>query len=217
MSTDGIMPKQEPPNGSHNPSQDPTHTINDEATETIGRINETPTSDPPVVVKHATSTTPQAPRSILCQALTQALVSTCSSLGTSDTTLSNRPTRKTILDKQCKLLNSLGNDGSEMVFHVEDFVGLYPLWPIIELANALPGNAKDNRMNTSVKYITSLYGEILYIDDKAAIAPIEIMDDNEENYITDKAKLPSNFTKLERWIMISGGSWALKKKGKGRN
>jgi hypothetical protein len=214
MSTDGIMPNQEPPSGSYYPSQDPTYTMNDEATETVVRINETPTYNPPVT-KHATSTALQAPRSLLRQALPQALASTCSSPGTSDTTLSDKPTRKMILNKQHKLLISLDDDGSDTMFHVEDFVNLYPLWPIIELAIAPMGNAKDNRMNTFFKCITSLFGKISYVNDKAAIAPIEITDDNKENYITDKAKLSSNFTKLGRWIMISGGSWVFKKRTKG--
>ncbi len=70
-------------------------------------------------------------------------------------------------------------------------------------------------MNMFVKCIMLLFGEILYINDTAAIAPLKITDDNEENYITDKAKLPSNFMILGKWIMISGGSWVFNKKEKG--
>ena len=44
--------------------------------------------------------------------------------------------------------------------------------------------------------ITALFGEILYVDDTACIGPLDITDDNEDNYITDKSKLPSSFTKL---------------------
>jgi len=44
---------------------------------------------------------------------------------------------------------------------------------------------------------------------------LDITDDNEDNYITGKSKLPSNFTKLGKWIMISGGSWVFNKKEKG--
>jgi hypothetical protein len=63
--------------------------------------------------------------------------------------------------------------------------------------------------------IIALFGKILYVDNTAAIAPLKITDDNKENYITNKVKLPSNFTKLGKWIMISGGSWAFNKKEKG--
>ncbi len=44
---------------------------------------------------------------------------------------------------------------------------------------------------------------------------MEITDDNDDNYISDKSKLPSNFTTLSKWIMISGGSWVFNKKEKG--
>ncbi len=72
-------------------------------------------------------------------------------------------------------------------------------------------------MNMFVKCITLLFGEILYVDDTATIAPLEITDNSKENYITNKAKLPSNFTILGKWIMISGGSWVFNKKEKGRS
>jgi hypothetical protein len=120
-----------------------------------------------------------------------------------------------ILDKQRKLLINLGEDGHNKAFHEEDFVGLYPAWPIAEVAILPTGNEKEERMNMFVKCISLLFGEILYVDDTAAIAPLKITDDNEENYITDRAKLPSNFTILGKWIMISGGSWVFNKKEKG--
>jgi len=120
-----------------------------------------------------------------------------------------------ILDKQRKLLIYLGEDGQNKEFHVEDFVGLYPAWPIVEVAISPTGNAKEERMNMFVKCITALFGEILYVDDTACIGPLDITDNNEDNYISDKSKLPSNFTKLGKWIMISGGSWVFNKKEKG--
>ncbi len=98
---------------------------------------------------------------------------------------------------------------------MEDFAGLYPAWPIIEEAISPIGNAKEERMNMFVKCITALFGEILYIDDSACIAPLEITNNNNDNYISDKAQLPSNFTKLGKWIMISRGSWVFNKKEKG--
>jgi hypothetical protein len=125
------------------------------------------------------------------------------------------PSRKMILDKQCKLLINLGEDGHNKAFHVENFVGLYPAWPIVEVAISPTGNAKEERMHMFVKCITLLFGEILYVDDTIAIAPLKITNNNKENFITDKAKLPSNFTKLGKWITISGGSWVFNKKEKG--
>jgi hypothetical protein len=77
------------------------------------------------------------------------------------------------------------------------------------------GNAKEERVSMFVKCITALFGKILYVNNAAAIAPLEITNDSKENYITNQAKLPSNFTKLGKWIMISGGSWVFNKKEKG--
>jgi hypothetical protein len=79
------------------------------------------------------------------------------------------------------------------------------------------GNTKDDRMSHFVKCCASLFAEILYVDHTAAIAPIEITDNRKDSYITDKASLPANFTKLGKWIMISRGSWVFKKKEKGSN
>ncbi len=76
------------------------------------------------------------------------------------------------------------------------------------------GNAKEERMNMFTKWITTLFREILYVDDTVCIAPLEITDNNKDNYISDKAKLPSSFMILGKWIMISGGSWVFNKKEK---
>jgi hypothetical protein len=129
----------------------------------------------------------------------------------------NDPSRKTIRDRHRRLLINLGEDGHKKAFHVEDFVGLYPAWPIVKVAILPTGNAKEERMNMFVKCITSLFGKIIFVDDTACIAPLETTDDNKDNYISDKAKLPSNFTKLGKWIMISGGSWVFNKNEKGSN
>jgi hypothetical protein len=120
-----------------------------------------------------------------------------------------------ILDRYCKLLIILGEDGHNKAFHVEDFIGLYPAWPIVEVAISPTGNAKEERINMFDKCITSLFGEILYVDDTTCIALFKITDNNEDNYISDKSKLPSNLTKQGKWIMISGGSWVFNKKKKG--
>ncbi len=98
---------------------------------------------------------------------------------------------------------------------MEDFAGLFPAWPIIKVAILPTGNMKEERMNMFVKCITALFGEILYVNNSACIAPLKITDNNNDNYISDKAQLSSNFTKLGKCIMISGGSWVFNKKEKG--
>jgi hypothetical protein len=95
--------------------------------------------------------------------------------------LTNNPSRRMILDRHRKLLINLGEDGHNKAFHVENFIGLYPAWPILEVAILPTGNAKEERMKLFVKCITALFGEILYIDDTACIAPLEITDDNKDN------------------------------------
>jgi hypothetical protein len=54
-------------------------------------------------------------------------------------------------------------------------------------------------------------------DETAAIAPINIYDDSKDNFIVDRSGLPDNFTKLGKWLMISGGSWVFEKKEKGNS
>ncbi len=44
---------------------------------------------------------------------------------------------------------------------------------------------------------------------------MDIYDDDKANYITDRSNLPDNFTKLGKWLMISGGSWVFDRKEKG--
>jgi hypothetical protein len=133
-----------------------------------------------------------------------------------EASLSNNPPRKTIIDRQRELFIAIEEDEHEKMYHIEDF-GLYPSWPVIELAITPTGNMQDDRMNHFVKFCTSLFAKILYVDDTAAIAPIEIINDSEKSYITYKVVLPSNFTKLSKWIMISGGSWVFNKKEKRNN
>ncbi len=114
--------------------------------------------------------------------------------GLSDFQSTNDPSRRTILDRHRKLLINLGEDRHNKAFHVEDCIGLYPAWPIVEVAILPTGNANEERMNMFIKCITELFGEILYVDNTACIAPLEITDNNKDNYISNKAKLLSNFT-----------------------
>jgi hypothetical protein len=104
----------------------------------------------------------------------------------------------------------------ETSYHVTDFARLYPVWPIIKFSMAPTRSAKNKRMNLLTKCVTALLGEILYVDDTAKIATILITDDK-SHYISSKADLPTNFTKLGQHVMISGGSWVFNEKEKGSN
>jgi hypothetical protein len=174
------------------------------------RINNTSESDPPTNNPTMTTTT----RSILCGTPHTEETHQITP-ETKDFQTNKDPAKRTILNKQSKLLINLGEDRQMKAFHVEDFVGLYPAWLIVEVAISPTGNAKEERMNMFLKGITALFGEILFVDDTVCIPPLEITDNNNDNYISEKAKLPSNFTKLGKWIMISGGSWVSNRKEKG--
>ncbi len=122
----------------------------------------------------------------------------------------NNGNDRVIHDKSNKLLKEMmGRHLTE--FHVEDFSGLFPVWPIFELTLAPSGASKDERMTQYVRSILALFGKILLVDKKAAIAPIEITNDKPEDMITDKANILTNFTKLSRWLMLSEGSWVFNK------
>ncbi len=115
------------------------------------------------------------------------------------------------------LFAAYSNNGmKETSYHVTDFAGLYPIWPIIEFSMAPTGEAKEDCMNLFVKWIAALFGEILFVNDTAKIATISITKE-ESKYIATKANLLSKFTKLRQYIMISGGNWVFNKKAKGSN
>jgi hypothetical protein len=105
----------------------------------------------------------------------------------------------------------------ETSYHVINFVGLYPIWPIVKFSMSPMGKTKDKRMSLFTKCVTALLGEMLYVDNKAMIAPIAITDNDGASYISNKADLPTNFTKLGKRIMISRGSWVFNKKERGNN
>jgi hypothetical protein len=83
----------------------------------------------------------------------------------------------------------------EISYHVSDFAGLHPVWPIVEFSMAPTGTEKDKRMNLFMKCITALLGDILYVDDRAKIATI-LVTNNESRCISSKVDFPTNFTKL---------------------
>jgi hypothetical protein len=72
-------------------------------------------------------------------------------------------------------------------------------------------------MNSFFKCVVGLLGELLYVDNSATIAHLIITNNDLAIFISNKANLPTNFTKLGEYIMISGGSWVFNKKEKGSN
>ncbi len=74
-----------------------------------------------------------------------------------------------------------------------NFVGFYLVWRIVEFSMAPTGVTKDERMTSFIKCVAALLGKMLYVDDMAMIAPINITDDNEASFIKTKAELPTNF------------------------
>jgi hypothetical protein len=114
-------------NPSSNQVSPPTSPNQDPTCDAMVRINKTPDSDPPM----SNPSTTMTPGSILRGA---PLAETTDQTTTEATEFqpTNNPSRKTILDRHCKLLINLGEDGHNKTFYVEDFVGLYPAWPIVE-------------------------------------------------------------------------------------
>ncbi len=55
-----------------------------------------------------------------------------------------------IIDRQNKMYFVHDENKQESQFHVKDFVGLFPLWPIIELLITPTGSTKDERMTNFV-------------------------------------------------------------------
>ncbi len=114
------------------------------------------------------------------------------------------------------LYRVFSKDGmKEATYHVTDFAGFYLVWPIVEFSMAPNGATKDEQMTLFIKCVMALLGEMLYVDDMAMIAPINITNKDEASFIKTKADLPTNFTKLGKHIMIIGGSWVFNKKDKG--
>jgi hypothetical protein len=176
----------------------------------ISDMTETVDADP------SPAALPTTRRSILQPTLLG--VSQSSNTSLSDDKASSSETHvKEVHDRSNMLFKGYSDNGMKATsYHVMDFAGLYPVWPIIEFLMAPTGEAKDNRMTSFIKCVVALFGEILYINNTAKIATISITKD-ESSYIGSKADLPTNLTKLRQYIMISGGSWVFNKKAKGSN
>jgi hypothetical protein len=186
-----------------------------EATESVV-TDQSPTEPNASPRRKAPTAQPTTRQSILQSASHGVSQSPISSLSDEDD-CENEPQVKEIHDHSNNLFKEYSNDGMKTAtYHVTDFAGLYLVWPIIEFLMALMGDAKDDRMNSFIKCVSALFGEILYVDDIAMIAPISITVEA-DTYIKSKSDIPTNFTKLGQYIMISGGSWVFNKKAKGNN
>jgi hypothetical protein len=189
------------------------------------RIDETPTSKAPALSpqagQEATTLMPEEgmqlrfPRCpILCNSESIWLQRQMETQPHKDT---NNKDDGVVLDRANKLLREMKSGHKVDSYHVEDFSGLFLVWPIVKLAMPPTGQTKDERMTQFVECVTSLLREILIVDEKAAIAPIAISNNLAEDMITDKTNIPSNYMKLSKWIMQSGGSWIFNKKERGSN
>jgi hypothetical protein len=110
-----------------------------------------------------------------------------------DDITTNENQSKEIRDRSQKLLCAFSEDGTkETSYHVTNFAGLYPVWPIIEFYMSPTGNTKDERMSSFTKCVTALLEKMLYVDNTAMIAPTAITDNDKASYILRKADLPKN-------------------------
>ena len=154
---------------------------------------------------------------MILQSRTTNVSQSSNSLVFNDDTSHNMTHIKEVYNHSNMLFKMYSDDGmKETSYHIMNFACLYPVWLIIEFLVAPTGEAKDNHMNLFTKCVVALLEEILYVTDTVKIATISIMDD-ESSYISLKTDLPSNFTNLGQYIMISGGSWVFNKKVKGSN
>jgi hypothetical protein len=60
------------------------------------------------------------------------------------------------------LYHVFSKDGmKEAAYHVTNFAGFHPVWPIVEFSMAPNGATKDERMTSFIKCVTALLGEML--------------------------------------------------------
>jgi hypothetical protein len=164
--------------------------------------------------------TPPAPttsrRSIL-QSTSMSVSQESNSSISKDDASQSRSHLKEVHNHTNMLFQALSDDGmKETSYHISNFAGLYPVWPIIKFSMAPTGAKKDKRMNLFMKCVTALLGGNLYVNDMPKIAPI-LITNNKSTYISLKLDLPNNFTKLGQYVTISGDSWVFNKKEKGNN
>ncbi len=170
-------------------SNEPTPTTNksittlnigdDNSPQARVRISETMET---VDVNLSPAATTTSRRSIL-QSTMKSTSHSSNSFISNDDASQNKTHIKEVHDQFNMLFKMYSDDGmKETSYHVTDFAGLYPVWPIIEFLMAPTGEAKDDRMNSFTKCVVALLGEILYVNDTAKIATISITED-ESSYI----------------------------------
>jgi hypothetical protein len=180
------------------------------------RINETETTaNSSSGMSHGTPSSPgavaQGRQSILLSSYTN--VQPSNKTDNYDANPSSKKQPSEIYDQDQKLYRVFSDDGmKETAYHITDFTGFYPVWPIVEFSMTPTGATKDKQMISFIKCVTALLGEMLHVDDMPMIALINITDDNPVSCIKTKADLPTNFTKLGKHSMISGGNWVFNKK-----
>jgi hypothetical protein len=95
-------------------------------------------------------------RSILQSAPTGVSQGSNSSISDDDTSQSKNHI-KGVHDRTNMLFWVFNNNGmKEISYHISDFAGPYPVWPIIKFSMAPMGAAKDKRMNLFTKCVTAL-------------------------------------------------------------
>jgi hypothetical protein len=75
------------------------------------------------------------------------------------------------------------------------------------------GALKDERMTSFTKCVTALLGKMLYVDETAMIPLLRITGNDKDSYISNKSNLPSNFTKLSKYIIIRSWQLGVQQKG----
>ncbi len=200
----------------HQPTEDST-TTNNNGTEESPRARVRISNATVTVDTNLMPAAPTTSRRSILQSASTGVSQGSNSLISDDNASQSKTHIKEVHDCTNMLFRVFSDNGmKETSYHVSDFAGLYPVWPIIEFSMAPTGAVKDKRMNSFTKCMTALLGEILYVEDTAKIATISITKDK-LHYISSKADLPTYFTKLGQYIMISGGSWVFNKKEKGSN
>jgi hypothetical protein len=139
------------------------------ATEMVD-VNLSPTAPNPSNRRSIPAALPTTRRSILQPASHGVSQSSNSSLSDNEVS-DNEPHVKEIHNCSNKLFKEYSDNGMKMAsYHVTDFAGLYPVWPIIEFLMVPTGETKEDRMNSFIKCVVALFGEILYVNDIAMIA-----------------------------------------------
>jgi hypothetical protein len=122
----------------------------------ISNVMETVDADP------SPAALPTTRRSILQPTVLGASQSSNTSLSDVEASDNNNQHVKEVHNRSNMLFKVYSDDGMKATsFHVTDFAGLYLVWPIIEFLMVPTGEAKDDRMNSFIKCVAALFGEIL--------------------------------------------------------